>query len=129
MDMIEPNVLPLIWFVGFASITSLGFYVLSGAFPLSTRPEFCKPVGLSLLIINCLFLLCLLAGALHFGITQLRWTSVVIVCGLAFLFAPGLFNIWPSKWRDGKAGLLIMMIGLGIALVLLGLASGRLLSF
>lgn len=126
MDMIEPNVLPLIWFVGFALITSLGFYVLSGAFPLSTRPEFKKPIGFGLVVINSLFLLGLLSGALYFGISQLRWTSVVIVCGLAFLFAPGLFNIWPTKWRDGKAGLTIMMFGLGITLGLLGLASGAL---
>jgi hypothetical protein len=40
-----------------------------------------------------------------FGYCELRWSTLVVVAGLVVLFAPGLFEIWPSSFRDGSKGL------------------------
>lgn len=117
MIMIEPNISALCLFAVFASLTSLGFFVMSGAFPLATRPELSRPLGLALIVMNTVLLCLAIYGTLAFGLTQLRWTSVIIVGGLAFLFAPALFNLWPGKWRDGLAGLAIVALGLGGSVV------------
>ncbi|CAO4137262.1 hypothetical protein [Methylorubrum extorquens] len=120
MDMIEPNVVALAWFALFAGVASVGFYVLTGMFPLETRPDLKgRPLGLLLLATNVLLLLALVGGGLAYGAANLRWTSLVIVGGLAVLFAPGLFNVWPQRWRDGLAGLAIVLAGLGGSLGLL----------
>lgn len=113
MDMIEPNVTALAWFAFFAGVAGIGFYVLTGMFPLETRPDLTRrPLGLLLLAADVLLLLALVGGGLAYGAANLRWTSLVIVGGLAVLFAPGLFNVWPQRWRDGLAGLAIVLAGL-----------------
>lgn len=33
-----------------------------------------------------------------------------MVAGLAFLFAPASFEIWPERWKDGRAVLAIMAL-------------------
>ena len=120
MNMIEPNVAALLWFALFAGVASVGFYVLTGVFPLETRPDLrSRPLGLVLIAANVLLLIALVGGSLAYGAANLRWTSLVIVTGLAVLFAPGLFNVWPQRWRDGLAGLTIMLGGLGLSLGLL----------
>lgn len=112
MDLIEPNTGALALFALFSFVTCLGLIVLSGVFPLATRPDLTRPLGRMLVGLNCLLLAAALWGTLSFGLDHLRWTSAVIVAGMAFLFAPGLFNVWPSRWRDGPAGLLIVMAAL-----------------
>lgn len=120
MTMIEPNVAALLWFALFAGVASTGFYVLTGVFPLETRPDLrSRPLGLVLIAANVLLLLALVGGSLAYGVANLRWTSLVIVAGLALLFAPGLFNVWPQRWRDGIAGLAIVLAGIGASLGLL----------
>ncbi|KAB1073580.1 hypothetical protein [Methylobacterium planeticum] len=120
MTMIEPNVAALLWFALFASVASVAFYVLTGMFPLETRPDLRRrPLGLVLIAANVLLLLALVGGSLAYGAANLRWTSLVIVGGFAVLFAPGLFNVWPQRWRDGLAGLAIVLGGLGVSLSLL----------
>ena len=120
MNMIEPNVAALLWFALFAGVASVGFYVLTGVFPLETRPDLRRrPLGLVLIAANVLLLLALVGGSLAYGAANLRWTSLVIVTGLAVLFAPGLFNVWPQRWRDGLAGLAIVLVGVGFSLGLL----------
>ncbi|GEP12502.1 hypothetical protein [Methylobacterium gnaphalii] len=114
MDMIEPNVFALAWFALFAGVASVGFYVLTGMFPLETRPDLrSRPLGLLMLAANVVLLLALVGGGIAYGAANLRWTSLVIVGGVAVLFAPGLFNVWPQRWRDGLAGLAIVLAGLG----------------
>lgn len=113
MDMIEPNVIALLWFSLFAAAASLGVYVISGAFPLHTRPDLSHPLGVALVGANCVLLVLVLAGTARYGFEELRWTSMVIVTGFALLFMPGLFNIWPSRLRDGLAGLVILATALG----------------
>ncbi len=121
MKTIEPNVSALLWFAAFWGMVSLGFYVLSGAFPLDTRPDLRRrPVGLALVAANVVLLIALAGGSLVYGWAHLRWTSLVIVVGLGVLFAPGLFNIWPERWRDGLTGLVIVLVGIGAMLAALG---------
>lgn len=123
MDAIEPNVTGMLWFALFAGVASLSFYVLTGAFPLESRPDLSsKPWVLALVTIDVLMLLATLACAMAYGFGQLRWTSVVIVSGLAILFAPALFNLWPSRLRDGPAGLGIIGTALGAVLVAFGMS-------
>jgi hypothetical protein len=120
MSMIEPNIFALAWFALFAGVASVGFYVLTGMFPLETRPDLrTRPLGLLMLAANVVLLLALVGGGLAYGAANLRWTSLVIVGGLAVLFAPGLFNVWPQRWRDGLAGLAIVLAGLGGSVSLL----------
>jgi hypothetical protein len=110
MEMIEPNVTALCWFALFAGVASVGFYVIAGLFPLETRPDLTRrPLGLALAAAAALAFLALAVGAVLYGLEHLRWTSMVIVGGLAVLFAPGLFNLWPAQWRDGPAGLAILL--------------------
>ena len=120
MDMIEPNIIGLLIFALLAAVGSMGILVLSGVFPLSTRPDLRRPVGMGLIGLNLALLCLVLYGTVSFGLDHLRWTSMVIVGGFAFLFTPGLFNIWPGKWRDGVAGLATVTIGLGVTALYLG---------
>ena len=117
MSTIEPHVMALLWFTAFWSIASLGFYVLAGAFPIETRPDLgARRLGLALVGADLLLFFALAGGSLAFGVATLRWTSLVVVVGLGVLFAPGVFNIWPERWRDGLAGLVIMLCAMGAAL-------------
>lgn len=111
MGMIEPNVLALLWFAIFALVTSVGFYVLAGVFPLATRPDLRRlPLGWALIAVDVLLLAALAGGSIAYGVAHLRWTSLVIVAGLALLFAPALFNVWPQRLRDRTAGLMILLV-------------------
>lgn len=119
MSGIEPNLAALGWFAMLSSIAFLAFYVVAGAFPLSERADLAgRPLAIALAAGNALLLALLFAAAVAYGLSHLRWTSVVIVAGFAFLFAPGLMNAWPERWRDGMAGLSIVFAGLIAALVL-----------
>lgn len=113
MANIEPNITAAFLFALFACVASLAAIVLTGVFPLSTRPELKRPLGFALVVANCVLLGAVLYLTFGFGLTELRWTSVVIIAGFALLFMPGLFNIWPSRWRDGTVGLTAVMAGLG----------------
>ena len=111
MDMIEPNVVALLWFAIFALVASAGFYVIAGVFPLATRPDLRRmPLGLALIAVDVLLFLALAGGSIAYGVAQLRWTSLVIVAGLALLFAPALFNVWPHRLRDRMVGLVILLV-------------------
>ena len=125
MATIEPDLAALVWFAVLAATASVGFYVLAGALPLETRPDLRgRPLGLALVTADAALLVALVAGTLAYGTLRLRWTSLVIVGGLAVLFAPGLLNVWPSRWRDGIAGLAIVLAGLSTALAVLLIAGG-----
>ena len=120
MGMIEPNVVALLWFAILALVTSAGFYVLAGVFPLATRPDLRRrPLGVALIAADVLLLVALAGGSIAYGVAHLRWTSLVIVAGLALLFAPALFNVWPHRLRDGTAGLVILLVVFSASLGLL----------
>jgi hypothetical protein len=110
MAAIEPHWISLLWFAAFATICTVAFLVVAGMFPLRSRPESVKS-GAALLLVagNALLLATLLAATGLYGYAELRWSSLVVVGGLAVLFAPGLFEIWPSSIRDGRTGLVILV--------------------
>ena len=111
MDMIEPNVVAMLWFAILALVTSAGFYVLAGVFPLATRPDLRRrTLGVVLIAVDVLLLAALAGGSIAYGVAHLRWTSLVIVTGLALLFAPALFNVWPHRLRDRTAGLVTLLV-------------------
>ena len=112
MGAIEPNWIALLWFALFATVSAIAFLVVSGMFPLASRPQQAKTGAATVLAAgNGLLLIALLAGTGLYGYAELRWTSLIVVTGLVVLFAPGLFEAWPSAMRDGATGL-GMLIGI-----------------
>jgi hypothetical protein len=110
MAAIEPNWISLIWFAAFATICMIAFLVVAGMFPLRSRPEAARSAAATLLVVgNGVLLAALLAGTGLYGYAELRWTTLVVVTGLVVLFAPGLFEIWPSSFRDGSTGLVVLI--------------------
>jgi hypothetical protein len=110
MDAIEPHWISLLWFAGFATICTVAFLVVAGMFPLRSRPVSAKSGAAMLLIVgNSVLLTALLAGTGLYGYTELRWSSLIVVAGLVVLFAPGLFEVWPSSLRDGSTGLIVLV--------------------
>jgi len=119
MDAIEPHWISLLWFAAFATVCILSFLVIAGMFPLRSRPESLKTnAGLVLVAGNAVLLAALSIGTAIFGYSELRWSTLIVVAGLVVLFSPGLFEIWPSSFRDGSKGLVTL-----IAIQLLALAT------
>jgi predicted permease len=110
MAAIEPNWISLIWFAAFSTICMLAFLVVAGMFPLRSRPDAARSGAAPLLVVgNSVLLAALLAGTGLYGYAELRWTTLVVVTGLVVLFAPGLFEAWPSSFRDGNTGLVVLI--------------------
>jgi hypothetical protein len=125
MAAIEPNWISLIWFAAFATICMIAFLVVAGMFPLGSRPDSARSAPATLLVVgNGLLLSALLLGTGLYGYAELKWSSLIVVTGLVVLFAPGLFEVWPSSFRDGRAGL-ILLVGVQIlAIVTLAKVAG-----
>ena len=110
MAAIEPNWISLIWFAAFATICMNAFLIVAGMFPLRSRPEAARSGAAMLLVVGNGFLLAaLLVGTGLYGYAELRWSTLIVVTGLVVLFAPGLFEIWPSPLRDGGTGLVVLI--------------------
>ena len=110
MGAIEPNWIALLWFALFATVCAIAFLVVTGMFPLASRREQVKSGAATALIAgNGLLLIALLAGTGLYGYAELRWTTLIVVTGLVVLFAPGLFEVWPSSMRDGPTGLVVLV--------------------
>jgi hypothetical protein len=110
MAAIEPNWISLIWFAAFATICMVAFLIVAGMFPLRSRPDRAKSGASTLLVVcNGLLLSALLVGTGLYGYAELKWSSLIVVTGLVVLFAPGLFEIWPSSLRDGRTGLMLLV--------------------
>jgi hypothetical protein len=110
MAAIEPNWISLIWFAAFATICMIAFLVVAGMFPLGSRPGGMKSGAVALLVVgNGLLLSALLLGTGLYGYAELKWSSLIVVTGLVILFAPGLFEAWPSTLRDGRSGLIVLI--------------------
>lgn len=125
MASVEPNPAALLPFALCCAVASVAFLVLAGAFPLASRPDLARsPGGAALAVGNAALLALLVAGTAWFGWNHLRWTSLVLAGGSVFLFAPGLFHLWPERWRDGRAGLAILSGALGGSIAALRAASG-----
>ena len=110
MQAIEPNWVSSLWFAGFATICTLAFLVVAGMFPLRARPDSTRSSAATLLVGgNALLLAALLVGTGLYGYAELRWSTLIVVAGLVVLFAPGLFEVWPSSLRDGSTGLVVLV--------------------
>jgi hypothetical protein len=110
MDAIEPNWISLLWFAAFATVCTVAFLVVAGMFPLRSRPESVRSSAAMLLVVgNAILLAALLTGTGLYGYTELRWSTLIVVAGLVVLFAPGLFEVWPSSFRDGRTGLIVLV--------------------
>jgi hypothetical protein len=110
MSVIEPNWICLLWFAAFATICTVAFLVVAGMFPLRSRPDSARSGAATLLIVvNAVLLTALLMGTGLYGYAELRWSTLIVIAGLVVLFAPGLFEVWPSSLRDGKTGLVVLV--------------------
>jgi predicted permease len=122
MNAIEPHWISLLWFAAFATICTIAFLTVAGMFPLRSRPDSARSGTAALLIVgNTVLLAALLMGTGFYGYAELRWSSLIVIAGLVVLFAPGLFEVWPSSFRDGKTGLVVLV---GVQLVALATLAG-----
>ncbi|SIO61464.1 hypothetical protein SAMN05443247_08833 [Bradyrhizobium erythrophlei] len=125
MNAIEPNWISLLWFAAFATVGTVAFLIVAGMFPLSSRPVSARSYAATLLVAgNGLLLSALLVGTALYGYAELRWSSLIVVTGLVVLFAPGLFEIWPSSLRDGWRGLSVLVGAQTLALAALAKVAG-----
>jgi hypothetical protein len=110
MDAIEPHWISLLWFAGLATVCTVGFLIVIGMFPLHARPDSARSgVAIPLIVGNAVLLAVLSTGTGVYGLAELRWSTLVVVAGLAVLFAPGLFEVCPPSLRDGSTGLMILV--------------------
>jgi len=110
MEAIEPNWVSSLWFAAFATICTVAFLVVAGMFPLRSRPDSARSGGVTLLVVgNATLLAALVLGTALYGYTELRWSTLIVVAGLAVLFTPGLFEAFPSSLRDGRTGLVVLV--------------------
>ena len=125
MDAIEPHWVALLWFAGFATVATVAFLMVSGMFPLRSRPDAARSKAATALVFgNAVLLAALLAGTGLYGYAELKWSSLIVVTGLVVLFAPGLFEVWPAPLRDGPGGL-VMLVGVQVlALAALATVAG-----
>jgi hypothetical protein len=110
MSTIEPHWISLLWFAACSTVCMLALLTVAGMFPWRSRPEQARSAGATLLIAgNAVLLAALLAATCFYGYSELRWSTLIVVTGLIVLFAPGLFQAWPSSLRDGRAGLMALI--------------------
>src|ERR1700761_8079475 len=112
MSAIEPHWISLLWFAACSTVCMLALLTVAGMFPWQSRPASAKSIGMTLLIAgNAVLLAALVLSPCFYGFSELRWSTLIVVTGLIVLFAPGLFQAWPSSLRDGRGGL-IALIGI-----------------
>ena len=112
MNAIEPHWVSLLWFSAASTVCMLALLTVADMFPWRSRPEQARSAGATLLIAgNAILLAALLIATCFYGYSELRWSTLIVVTGLIVLFAPGLFEAWPSSLRDGR-GDLIALIGI-----------------
>lgn len=129
MSAIEPNWFSLIWFAGLATVCGVAFLIIAGKFPLDTRPDAARSFPATLLILgNAVLLAVLLAGTGLYGYVELRWSTLIVVSGLIFLFTPALFEEW--RWPPSSATVeLSVLVGIQIlSLVVLAKVSSSALA-
>ena|ERR1700761_2676402 len=120
MSQIEPNVMALSWFALLWSVCCLAFFQLAGMYPLRAAGEGAAGKPVLLVLGNTVLWLALFGGTLVFAWGQLRWTTIVVVAGVLFLFIPALFQVIPLRFRDGRNGMAIAGAVLIAALGVLG---------
>jgi hypothetical protein len=122
MSEIEPNIQALAWFVALWSTCCLGFLQLAGLYPLR-QPARLQVSNLLVVAATTLWI-ATLAGTVRFAVTELRWTTIIIVAGVLLLFVPEIFQALPRRFRDGLSGLTISACAFVAALLLLAHLAG-----
>jgi hypothetical protein len=117
MTSLAPNVAALVWFASLWSLCCLGFLQLVGCYPLENPPTQFRPAAL--VLTDTALWLSLLIGTCAFAMRELRWSTAVVVAGVLFLFMPGLFQVVPDRWRDGRGGLVAGGLSLSLGLLML----------
>ncbi|KWV51468.1 hypothetical protein AS156_12910 [Bradyrhizobium macuxiense] len=112
MMQLEPNLGALAWFCLLWSACCISFLQLVGMYPLQRRSA-------AAVIAATLLWIALAAGTIKFAAVELRWSTIVVVGGVLFLFLPELFQALPLRWRDGRAGLAMSGCVMIVALVVL----------
>lgn len=110
MSAIEPNVNSLLWFTMLWALCCTGFLVLSGFFPLKVVRERGQSISPVLAVLNAGLLAALAIFTVAYGYLELRVTTLIVVMGLVFLFAPAPFDIWPDRWRSGRTALAALLV-------------------
>lgn len=129
MSAIEPNWLSLIWFAGLATVCGVAFLIVAGMFPLHARPDSAKSPFVTLLVLGNVALLAILLGATGlYGYLELRWTTLIVVSGLIFLFAPALFEEWRWPLRNTAVELSVLIGVQVLALAILSKIGGSALA-
>jgi hypothetical protein len=129
MEAIEPNWVSSLWFAAFATVCTVAFLVVAGMFPLRSRPDSARSGGVTMLVVgNATLLAALVLGTALYGYTELRWSTLIVVAGLAVLFTPGLFEAFPSSLRDGRTGLIVLVGVQILALAALARVAGPFLT-
>ncbi len=124
MSAIEPNIEALAWFVALWSMCCLGFLQLAGLYPLRRAPT--RPQVSNLVVLAATMLwIATLAATVHFAVTELRWTTIIIVAGVLFLFVPEIFQVLPRRFRDGRSGLAMSACAFVAALLWLAHLAGN----
>jgi hypothetical protein len=118
MNQVEPNIQALAGFVALWSMCCLGFLQLAGLYPLRRHPAHVQVPNLLVLAATILWI-AVLAATVRFAVTELRWTTIVIVAGILFLFVPEIFQALPRRFRDGLSGLVVSAFAFAVALLLL----------
>ncbi len=120
MDAFEPNILGLTVFAIAWAILCIGGVLMAGMLPLSAAPVAARtPSGIFLVAVNLLLLAGLLVLTLAYSYAELRWSSAVVVGGMIFLFAPFAVQDLPDFLKNGRAGLMILLVLVMAALALL----------
>lgn len=104
MNQLEPNIIQLVWFIALWSVCCLGFLQLSGMYPRESRAA---NIPAPLVLASTILWIVLMVSACAYAVTELRWSSIVIVAGLLFLFIPEPFQAIPERWRNSSAGLVV----------------------
>ena len=115
MTQFEPNAIALLWFIPLWSACCLGFLHLTGMFPINDSSSGAR----ALVLPNTVLFTALLAGTLALARHELRWTTIVIVALLLFLFLPEAFQALPARWKDGRSGAVAVSFMLASAIAAL----------
>lgn len=96
------------------AVLAAGVVLLSGFLPLAERGARQRgPLADLLLLLASAAVLLLALGALRFAFGRLGLAPAVIAGGLALLAGPLLFQLLPPGLRNGRAGLLLVLLAGG----------------
>jgi hypothetical protein len=114
MSAVEPNwpialMLALTWLVGCA-----GLLFVFGHLPLSAAPEGVRRGGGPVLVwLGLAVMVAVALATVVMAFESLRWTTMVVLGGFVFLFAPFFVQDLPAAIRDTQRGL-VLVVTLGV---------------